>query len=718
MSQYPNLFDNEHSLYTVQDSLQVTLDRDYHPGDGAVWVESTDGFPSSGIITLVDQCSRPKERAVALKYKAKSKDAFLGIEPTDDTNVSYKPKKLTKVTMQLRAEHHNSIVDAIIAIENFLGTHRDESKEPSVGSILGRLNFLKSLVYSPKAWFEVDKTVGLVPLTVTFNCSSGNNVGIVTYEWDFGDGNTTSTLEPNVQHTYTFAGVYSVSLRVNNDYGEDTISINKLIRARIEAPEDAVITFDPQPGQILTPGEPDGGPYEVPPVLRTPVNQLVVVKVQEESPHEMYTAAGEPLDHVTGKPIDPITSYTWDMGDDLPHGNSAITRAAYSFGGLHDLILRVDTECGAYRITTYENCLDAVEKTNMWLWTFTDKTNVRAHEFGVNSETFKVRKTAPLTIQRNESFLDDAPNSEQQKREFRRNCGFAPRGSSPSGLHGSNYLFWATGRSAAMPSSVEQINFVEYQPFTDVYMSVEEGISRPWNWASLISPEYVYFFLGVPLRVPSGMSPTNQAFTQFHLGTANITEEGVEGYNYVNGAHEVAHHPAYFGNDGKAIHGNFAVYRTAWRGMTGYLLRNSDVGDQFALRNFYKTDGTMSMPFLSLVKLPDLPGGRKEGQLANLSSGIYLFNNSGVALAYKEETGTWETTGGGNPGLFKSLQDAKTVGYEKEENTLLVATDGDRKAFLSFDYSCNAFVKFNEADFTFTTLGARPEGEQWQMGVF
>jgi PKD repeat protein len=711
---YPRNFDSEVNLYTVQDSLQVSLAQDYRPGDTVVWVDGDiSGFPPSGIITLIDQCSDPKERSVALYYGGKSKDSFLGVEPTPDTIMSFKPRKLTKVTMQLRAEHHNSLVDSIMAIQKYLGTLKTEDKEPNGSTIIGRINFLQSLIFMPKAWFEADRTIGLVPFTVTFTSGSGGTsgpVGDISYIWTFGDDTDMSWPESSIQHTYNKPGVYDVTLTVRNSFGEDTITLHRLIHARMEAPEEAVVSFIPQPGQIIVPGTPA--------VLRTPVNQLVTVEVAEGESRPGVSNAGEHLDRFNNKPLDPITSYTWDMGDELPHGNSPSTRAAYAIGGLHDMTLRTDTECGAYRITTYENCIDAVETRNLWLWTMESKREARVHEFGLNCETFKVRPTGLVMVGRNETFLNDVPNSEQQKREFKRNCGFAPR-NEPSGLHGTCLLFWASGRGSGMPLSAERVIFTEYDAFSDVYMSMSEGVTRPWNWAAMVSPNNIYFILGLPYRSPPGISPTNQTKSTFNLTTLVNTEEKMSGYTYINGAQEVGQNPANFGPDGQPEHGHFSVYRTAWRGDVGYLLRNEDVDEHFSLKNFYKTDGTIGTPFMSLIKLVDVPGGgRKEGQLVALNSGVFLFSNSGIALAYNDSTGTWETTGGGNPGLFKTLQDSKVVGYENEANTLLVASDGDRKAFLSFDYSHNAFIKFSDTELTFSALGSRPKGEQWQMGVY
>ncbi|MGI6023331.1 MAG: PKD domain-containing protein, partial [Methanoculleus sp.] len=68
---------------------------------------------------------------------------------------------------------------------------------------------------NPVASFAVDKASGDAPLTVQFTDTS--NWKPDTYEWNFGDG-TTST-EQNPVHTYTTAGTYTVTLKVSRDGG-------------------------------------------------------------------------------------------------------------------------------------------------------------------------------------------------------------------------------------------------------------------------------------------------------------------------------------------------------------------------------------------------------------------------------------------------------------------------------------------------------------------
>jgi len=88
-------------------------------------------------------------------------------------------------------------------------------------------------VYEPVAAnFSAMPTSGDRPLAVTFtNQSTGD---FTTSLWDFGDG-VTSTL-PSPAHTYTAAGVYTVSLTVSGPGGTDTLTRTNYIRVNEPPP--------------------------------------------------------------------------------------------------------------------------------------------------------------------------------------------------------------------------------------------------------------------------------------------------------------------------------------------------------------------------------------------------------------------------------------------------------------------------------------------------
>jgi PKD repeat protein len=72
----------------------------------------------------------------------------------------------------------------------------------------------------PRSDFVADKTRGGAPMTVQF---SDKSLGEPTsWNWDFGDGSTST--EKNPAHTYTSLGSYTVALTVSNANGKDTTS--------------------------------------------------------------------------------------------------------------------------------------------------------------------------------------------------------------------------------------------------------------------------------------------------------------------------------------------------------------------------------------------------------------------------------------------------------------------------------------------------------------
>ncbi len=61
---------------------------------------------------------------------------------------------------------------------------------------------------------------------------------IVKYQWNFGDGNVTTTTNPTVVHTYTSIGTYEVTLAVTDD--EDQVSDPATHIMRIKGPIEAI----------------------------------------------------------------------------------------------------------------------------------------------------------------------------------------------------------------------------------------------------------------------------------------------------------------------------------------------------------------------------------------------------------------------------------------------------------------------------------------------
>jgi predicted outer membrane repeat protein len=74
--------------------------------------------------------------------------------------------------------------------------------------------------------FSADPTMGPAPLTVNFKDQSAGS--ITSWEWDFGDGLTSTTQNPS--HTYTDPGTYTVALTVTGPGGSDTETKSNYIK--------------------------------------------------------------------------------------------------------------------------------------------------------------------------------------------------------------------------------------------------------------------------------------------------------------------------------------------------------------------------------------------------------------------------------------------------------------------------------------------------------
>jgi PKD repeat protein len=766
-SNYPEAIDSEVNLLTAHDGLRMRLVEDYTPGDTSITVDGDavtfSRFPDTGHITLTEQCSEIDERAISFYYNSKtalSDELFtfneLELLPKF-TDVS-KPKRVTNVVQQVMSQHHEALKDAIIAVEEFVGVQGTVDRQPFGDTMEGRVNFLHRLVLEPRAWFTADKTVGLVPLEVTFTEQAfqiGENcpVSPVVFKWDFGDGHCSfvsyssiSSFTPPeecpstisvisqvpvrdvnvividedggaIKKTYTKPGIYDVTLTVTNRFGEDVVIFPGFINAKIPAPDEATISISPSPVQIYNP-----------PVLRSPVNTFINMGVPtgkkpgSESGRAPYgrTYAGEAL-NASLTPIDPVVTWTWELSDDLSHDNTRSTSASYSIGGIYDIVLRVDTEFAAYRITTIEDALDIVENVNLWLWIETNN-NVAAYEFGLISETFKAAGSS-LKLIRNTDFLEGESNAEQLIREFKRNTYLAPASITPSGEAGSALLYWASGRSASEAPGKEDIKVRRFNGFTDSYVTplTNPSIDRPWNWVAFDLLGSTSFLLGnVNEVIPPYTSPTNQEKLTHNLSTLATTTTDWDTSQYLNGADELEQNVATYDGSGQPIYGHFSAYRTAVKGSVGYFARNDGVGNFFRIKSFYKTGGTLVDPFATISKLADIAGTTKvEGELVDLTSGLFFFNNSAAISAYNDTTDAWETGGASSDSqAFTTLQDRDVLGFNSLANTLLATSDSDRRAYLSYDYSPNAFIQFNSASLVFSSLGSRPTGTQWMMSVY
>lgn len=724
-SNYPDAFDNNTNLFEVHDFLRLRLLDDYSPGDTTIVGEGDETivarFPPSGLITLTEQCSDIDLRALSFFYSSLEINAtnnrlitFNDVEILNGFTDSAKSRRITNITQNVMADHHNNLKNSIIAIEEFVGTEGTTDVKPFGETIEGRINYLYNLVLKPRAWYQVNKRIGIVPFTVVFQDRSFRNP--TYWEWDFGDGpissvstisTTTSTNSYSVidldggvlSKTYTTPGIFPVSLKVRNQYGEDTVIFEDLITARVPAPDESQISFILSDKQMLHPYTSGA--------IKARIDTTISIIISDN---------GE-------NPSDPITSYSWKLpGDDLEHFNLDSTTASYSVGGYYDIKLKVKTRFNSYRITTFEDYIDVIEKTNLWYMGFSDEMNYASinytktafvKEFGLLSETFKETVGPGLSVTRDHSFLSISdPELARQRYEFIKNNGSIEASTTTSGDLGQLLTYWSEGGATL---GAHTIRFKKLTGFTSTWTDEPSltTLNRTWNWIDFPNPGRLYIAFGNESSQPPGQSPVSEVKTSINLNDFSTSDVSLVSTDFANGAEEL------LTNIDNGVNGHFSVYRSCWRGSEGFLARNDGAGTFFRIRSFYKTTGTITEPFTGIRKLTDIPGNPKyEGRLVGLTGGVYFFNNTGQVQAYNASTNIWSTATPNTISGFKVLQDSSVLGFDDESNTLLATSDNDRRVYLSFDYSPNTFIKFNEVDLSFSSLTARPAGEQWQLKAY
>jgi PKD repeat protein len=855
LSNYPKNFDNNSNLYEVHDYLRVYLAEDYTPGDSVIYVygdgEILTRFPDSdnggGIITLTDQCDEIEKRAISFYYTTKTiisanSAYFSGIELLPGFTDVPKYKDITNITQNVMAEHHNCLKDAIINIEKFIGLKGEISRLPLEGTIEQRTNYLRYLVLAPKAWFSVNKKIGLNPSNVTFNdlsfrLGTDGTSRSIHHTWNFntsseilfsyyksysfeklssgeiktkikfsldetttsndflspvesyvlqkstdswetytevGNSNeftlTFSSVKQNpeyrfllnsggdnqdgltiyinlgndvINYTYFESGFYDVSLKVENDFGEDTVILRNVVNVREFCPSEAEVVYVKTESQLLFGDENNNRDS----LIVSPTNIAVSIFVKQDEDGDLINGENA---------LDPVNFYTWGIQDDLVHLNQGYTKALFSVGGIYDVVLRTDTESGNYRISKFKSNIDVIEKSNLWLWTSTkvgSALTLNGNEFGLISETFKTLESQAIS-DKNNSFLEtisadpscDCENlccekcytySEQCRkiREFDRNNGFAKIGNLGSGDKTTNGLiFWATGRNATDNPLNEKISFKEYNAFGDYYSeygAALEGdveLSRQWGWVYFATDVDVYFLFGskgLDLDTSSSLNnckdkqsaSSNSTYeVESVLHTLDINNQSFAACNtssFKNGAEEILNYSAE----------EYSFYRSAWKDGSGYILSSVSGSEYFRIRNFYKTSGTVSDYISDITKINDMSGPAKsEGELVSLSSALYFFNNSGSISVFNTTTGVW-TTGGPGVGstAFKSLQDTNVDKFDDINQTLFASSDEDHNVYISYDYSPKSFIKFNDIDLTFRYLGQRPSSpaeKQWLSTIY
>lgn len=230
------------------------------------------------------------------------------------------------------------------------------------------------------ASFTQDKTSGYIYLPVQF---TGTAINGTTYNWSFGDGETSTSLSP--EHTYMSVGTFSVNFSVSNPYHTSWYNMSDLITT----------TLPPAPVTNFT-GSPLSG------------------------------ATGLVVSFVDNSSNDP-TSWNWNFGDgtaNFTSTNSTLASHTYSSAGIYNVSLISSNLGGSgYMVRDYYIMVSAPPVSNFtgtptigytpfnvqfndtstgiptaWTWNFGDGTATNATQNPVHTYTTDGQFTVSLTV--------------------------------------------------------------------------------------------------------------------------------------------------------------------------------------------------------------------------------------------------------------------------------------------------------------------------------
>jgi len=216
LSVFPEAIDSTDELYAVRNNAETELTQSLTYNGSYLVVGDTSKFPDKGLLRVGDELMYYGEKTTGV-----FKDLKRGFAGSRQNSWSIG----TSVGNAVMAEHHNAIKDAILNIENYLGT----SDDPAEGSYNHRLTTLEAKFLSPRALFRAWPRRGSSPMKVRFQNFSTTDA--IRYLWDFGDGGTST--ERNPTHTYNSEGNFSVQLRIVTSLGGQCVT-NKLDYIQID----------------------------------------------------------------------------------------------------------------------------------------------------------------------------------------------------------------------------------------------------------------------------------------------------------------------------------------------------------------------------------------------------------------------------------------------------------------------------------------------------
>jgi PKD repeat protein len=205
LSVFPQAIDDMDTLYTAKNNSETVLSQSLTYNGKYIIVEDGSSFAETGLVRIGPPAGQPGTHEL-IYYGNKNGNVFGDLARGFAGSRQNSFNAGAHVTSSVMAEHHNAVKDAILNIQERLGT----KKFPTATSIHALLKKLENRYLAPRVFFRAFPRNGQPPLTVRFqNFSEGD---AIRFFWDFGDGIT--SVERNPTHVYQNEGIYTVKLDV------------------------------------------------------------------------------------------------------------------------------------------------------------------------------------------------------------------------------------------------------------------------------------------------------------------------------------------------------------------------------------------------------------------------------------------------------------------------------------------------------------------------
>lgn len=728
ISNFPNKFDNEKNLCTVKDnsfsylSNQIDYNSyDWKNGNGIIEVSNINIWPSAGFVTiyLTGNYLNAKERSTLFYYNNKNENSLINVQYVSGKNDFIYPENSLCI-QNVVAQNHNSLKNAILNIENYLGTMEGENEN----TLSWFSKYYIKKVKSPLSCFKVNPSSAYINDEIEIYDKTqriDNNDYSVKWKFDLGDktlyyvsrneqtgkylfkkiitlsnGNKreieieSDTWDGIIIHKYEKYGKYNISLEVQNRYGKDKLEINEAVKIYDNSLLDVDIEIN----------------------SKNYTNNVHKVLASEDS----VKFKGIPVFNKNLMPVI-IKDYVWNFGSEINKEqllNSPILEVYFTYGGIYDVGLKVISETGSWAAKKINNIIDVIEKPSVWnAYNELTSNQFKFNEYSILSKSWKFNKIE-YDLGKNINEINKRDNNNHINYLY--DCGFHNK------LNTNDvYILYSKNKTT--------ISFTLYNVFLDVYETLND-FEKSFNWYSLYMPvsydDRIYVLGGVLTK--NDYKNIDQRIRYYEISTNTFIDINVSSiYRKPNENEEVSNEPSNVSYARTNI--DFTTNpqnkpakwnSTNYRG-NGYIFRNSNSGYIDIFAKFDPVNNTFNL------ESDSVPFSKTNISISALFNGIYILSNAGDIYRYDAISQSWLSSSLATSERYSELFHTKPGDNDKNlriisgTETRTINTSNDT-IYFSADYSVDNFGSFNTNNLTISKLPDRSvwlteSPRQFGMGV-